>query len=56
MMCCNLLWFLKLSMSICLLCYLQNVDAELQLATEAFLDGEGCVIDMEKKEVELTRS
>ncbi|XP_062506238.1 uncharacterized protein LOC134182807 [Corticium candelabrum] len=32
----------------------QNVDAELQLATEAFLDGEGCVIDMEKKEVSLS--
>ena len=32
--------------------FTQNLNAELQLATESFLDGEGCVIDMDKKEVQ----
>jgi hypothetical protein len=32
----------------------QNLNAELQLATESFLDGEGCVIDMGKKEISLS--
>lgn len=31
--------------------YFQNIEEELDLATEAFLDGEACMVDSDKKEV-----
>lgn len=31
--------------------YVQNIDEELDVAVEAFLDGEACRIDMAKREV-----
>lgn len=30
---------------------LQNVEEELDVATESFLEGENCIVDMDKREV-----
>ena len=35
----------------CIFDFLQNIDEELTLATQAFLEGEECTVDVPKREV-----